>query len=123
MIPEKLTEILRHEGVVAIATLGDAGPHLVNTWNSYVAIGDAGTLLIPAGGMHVTERNVARNAAVLVTFGSREVDGRRGPGAGFLVRGTAAFHADGPRYAALKARFPWARALLEIAVDEVTQTL
>ena len=34
-IPEKLTQVLEKDGVVAIATLGQAGPHMVNTWNSY----------------------------------------------------------------------------------------
>ena len=38
MIPEKLLEILKQEGVVAIATLGQDGPHMVNTWNSYIRI-------------------------------------------------------------------------------------
>jgi hypothetical protein len=52
MIPEKLLEILRQDGVVAIATLGQDGPHLVNTWNSYVRISSDGRLLFPAGYMH-----------------------------------------------------------------------
>jgi len=30
MIPEKLKEVLKHDGVVAIATLGQDGPHMVN---------------------------------------------------------------------------------------------
>ena len=36
MIPEKLLEVLKQDGVVAIATLGQDGPHMVNTWNSYI---------------------------------------------------------------------------------------
>jgi hypothetical protein len=36
MIPEKLLEIMKKDGVVAIATLGKDGPHMVNTWNSYI---------------------------------------------------------------------------------------
>jgi hypothetical protein len=36
MIPDKLQEIMKQDGVVAIATLGTDGPHLVNTWNSYL---------------------------------------------------------------------------------------
>jgi hypothetical protein len=35
MIPEKLPEVLKKDGVVAIAALGKDGPHMVNTWNSY----------------------------------------------------------------------------------------
>ena len=49
MIPEKLTEVLKHDGVVAIATLGQDGPHMVNTWNSYIRITDAERILIPVG--------------------------------------------------------------------------
>ena len=49
MIPEKLREVLKQDGVVAIATLGQEGPHLVNTWNSYIKITSDGRLLIPVG--------------------------------------------------------------------------
>ena len=38
MIPEKLQEIMKKDGVVAIATLGSDGPHMVNTWNSYLIL-------------------------------------------------------------------------------------
>ena len=34
MIPEKLTEVLKHESVVAIITQGVKGAQVVNTWNS-----------------------------------------------------------------------------------------
>lgn len=122
MIPEKMLQVLKHEGVVAIATQGEAGPHLVNTWNSYVQI-SAGRLLIPAGHMNVTEANVAKNNRVLVTMGSREVEGFHGQGTGFLIEGTAAFITSGPQFEAVKKRFTWARAALEITVVSVTQTL
>jgi predicted pyridoxine 5'-phosphate oxidase superfamily flavin-nucleotide-binding protein len=123
MIPEKMMQVLKHEGVVAIATQGDEGPHLVNTWNSYLQVTETGSLLIPAGYMHATEANLAKNPKVLVTFGSREVEGFHGPGTGFLVEGTAVFLSSGPIFDAVKARFPWARAALEITVACVTQTL
>ena len=37
-IPETLLEVLKKDGVVAIATQGPDGPHLVNTWHSYVQV-------------------------------------------------------------------------------------
>ncbi len=122
-IPEKLREVLKHEGVVALATLGQDGPHMVNTWNTYVRVTDDGRMLLPAGFMKQTEANVAFNPEVLITLGSRQVAGRMGPGTGFLVKGTAAFVASGPDYDTLKATFPWMRAVVVVTMRSATQTL
>ena len=86
MIPEKLLEILKQDGIVAIATLGPEGPHMVNTWNSYLRISTDGRLLIPAGYMHRTEANITCNPELLITLGSSNVQGLHGPGAGFLIK-------------------------------------
>ena len=123
MIPEKLLEVLKHDGVVAIATLGQDGPHMVNTWNSYVKITDDGRMLIPAGYMQRTEANIAFNSNVLITVGSSKVAGRLGPGTGFLIKGTAAFITSGPDFDAMKGKFAWARAAVAVTVDSITQTL
>jgi len=122
-VPEKLLEVLKQDGVVAIATLGSDGPHMVNTWNRYVQVADGGRLLIPAGYMRKTEANVAANADVLLTLGSSQVQGKNGPGTGFLVKGKASFVTSGPNFDGVKARYPWARAALVIAVTSATQTL
>lgn len=123
MIPEILLEVLKQDGVVAIATLGKDGPHMVNTWNSYVRITDDGRLLIPAGYMHHTEANIATNSNVLITLGSSKVAGKNGPGTGFLIKGTAAFIFSGPDFDATKKRFAWARAALAVTILSATQTL
>lgn len=123
MIPEKLREVLKQDGVVAIATLGPDGPHMVNTWNSYVQIASDGRLLIPAGYMHLTEANIAFNNNVLITLGSSKVAGNIGPGTGFLIKGTAAFITSGPDFDLLKAKFSWARATLAVTIASATQTL
>jgi hypothetical protein len=123
MIPEKLLEVLKHEGVVAIATQGQDRPHLVNTWNSYVQISSDGRLLIPAGYMQQTEANLARDNQVVITLGSREVEGNHGPGTGFLIKGSAAFVTSGQDFNAVKEKFVWARAALAVAVASATQTL
>jgi predicted pyridoxine 5'-phosphate oxidase superfamily flavin-nucleotide-binding protein len=123
-VPKKLFDVLKHEGVVAIATQGaDGRPHLVNTWNSYVQVTGDELLLIPAGGMNRTQKNVSENTAVLLTLGSREVEGLRGPGTGFLITGTAEFLSTGVEFETVKNKFPWARAALKIAVGAVEQTL
>jgi predicted pyridoxine 5'-phosphate oxidase superfamily flavin-nucleotide-binding protein len=122
-LPETLLEVLKKDGVVAIATLGSDGPHMVNTWNSYVRVSEDGRLLIPAGYFHKTEANITVNNQVLVTLGSSKVQGLQGPGAGFLIKGTAAFLKEGAEYDAMKSRFSWARAALSITVDSATQTI
>jgi predicted pyridoxine 5'-phosphate oxidase superfamily flavin-nucleotide-binding protein len=123
MIPEKMLEVMKHDGVVAIATLGQDGPHMVNTWNSYIKITNDERLLIPAGYMQVTEANIATNNNVLMTLGSSKVAGKNGPGTGFLIKGTAAFMTAGPDFDAIKAKFSWARAALAITILSATQTL
>lgn len=123
MIPEKLREVLGHEGVVAIATLGQDGPHLVNTWNSYIQITEASRLLIPMGYMRRTEANIALNNQVLITMGSREVAGNIGPGTGFLIKGVASIETSGPDFDMVKAKFPWARAVMTVTASSIDQTL
>jgi len=123
MIPDKMREVLKNDGVVAIATLGQDGPHLVNTWNSYVRITDDERLLIPAGYMNLTEANIATNNNVLITVGSSKVAGKNGPGTGFLIKGTAVFITSGPDFEATKARFAWIRAVLAVTINSATQTL
>lgn len=122
MIPEKLAEILKKDGVVAIATFGEDGPHMVNTWNSYIGVSEDGRLLIPAGYMQRTEANIAYNNKVLMTLGSSKVSGLHGPGAGFLIKGTAAFITQGPDFEFLKSKFSWLRATLAVTIDSATQT-
>jgi predicted pyridoxine 5'-phosphate oxidase superfamily flavin-nucleotide-binding protein len=122
-IPDTLLEVLTKDGVVAIATLGPDGPHMVNTWNTYVRVSDDGRLLIPAGYFHKTHANIEFNNKVLVTLGSIKVRGLNGPGTGFLIKGTATFLTAGPEFDATKSLFAWARAVLAIKIDFATQTL
>ena len=122
MIPEKLLEILKQDGVVAIATLGKDGPHMVNTWNSYIRISPDERLFIPAGYMHKTETNIAYNPNVLITLGSSKVQGLRGVN-WFLIEGKASFITSGPDYDFMKEKFSWLRATLAITIDSATQTL
>jgi predicted pyridoxine 5'-phosphate oxidase superfamily flavin-nucleotide-binding protein len=123
MIPEKLLEVLIQDGVVAIATLGQDGPHMVNTWNSYIKITDDERILIPVGYMNRTEANIAFNNNVLITLGSSKVTGTMGPGTGFLIKGTAAFITSGPDFDIMKEKFSWARATLAVTAESITQTL
>lgn len=122
MIPETLLEIMKQDGVVAIATWGRDGPHMVNTWNSYIKVSADGRLFIPAGYMHTTEANIAHNPHVLITMGSSKVKGLHGAGAGFLIKGKAAFITSGPDYDFLKAAYGWLRANVAVTIDSAVQT-
>lgn len=123
MIPEKMLEVLKHEGVVAIVTNGDDGAHIVNTWNSYLNIIDDKRLLVPVGGMKATESNIKHNNKVLMTMGSREVQGFHSMGTGFLINAEATFISQGTEFDDMKQKFPWIRAVLEIKTESITQTL
>ena len=101
---------------VAIATSGPDGPHLVATWGDYVrdlGISD-NRILIPAGRLQKTEENLRRDNRIELLFASRQVQGTRGPGQGCCVSGTACFEFIGPTMDRVKARFPWARAVLVV---------
>jgi hypothetical protein len=122
-IPEKLREVISKDGVVAIATLGEDGPHMVNTWNSYVRFTDDGKMLIPAGFMNRTEANLRYHPAVLITCGSSKVEGNMGMGTGFLIKGTVEWTESGPEFDKMKAVFGWMRAVLVVTIESTTQTL
>ena len=122
MIAEKMLDVLKNEGVVSIVTQSKE-PHVVNTWNSYIKINQEGKLLIPAGRMNTTEDNIKENNKVLLTIGSREVDGFHSKGTGFLIEGRGEFSCQGKDYDTMKEKFPWMRATLVIEMDKITQTL
>lgn len=123
MIPDKMMQVLKCEGVVAVVTMGGDGPHVVNTWNNYIHITQDEHLLIPVGGMVRTEANLETNNNILLTLGSQEVEGNHGPGTRFLAKGAATFVKTGERFDIVKKRFPWARAAMETTILSVTQTL
>lgn len=119
---EKLYEVIKHEGVVAIVSSGNDGPHIVNTWNSYVVI-ENNKMFIPAGGMRKTQKNIEQNNRVLVTLGSKEVMGYKHMGAGFLISGSANFLESGSEFDMMKEKFPFLSRVLEITFETVKQTI
>jgi flavin reductase (DIM6/NTAB) family NADH-FMN oxidoreductase RutF len=123
MLPEKMKEVLTHEGVVAIVTQGEKEPHVVNTWNTFIQVTGDERLLVPVGDMEETEENIARNSKVQVTMGSREVKGLHSDGAGFLVIGDMTFLKEGREFDLVKDKHPWARAAGEIKINKVIETL
>ena len=123
MFTETFKEVISKEGVVSIVTCSDGEAHVVNTWNSYLVAPDDRTLLIPAWKMRKTEEKVLKNNKVLLTAGSKEVEGRIGPGTGFLLEGTARFIKQGPEFDMMKSKFPFLTRVLEVTVTLIKQTI
>lgn len=125
MTDKKLMEVLTTppDAALAIVTQGINEPHVVNSWNSYVQVTSEGKLLIPAGSMSETEKNIEKNKKVQLTISNREVQGKTYKGTGFLIKGTAAFVKEGSDFDTIKAKFPWARAALAITIEAMEQTL
>ena len=122
---EKFIEVLKTppDSALAIVTQGEDGPHVVNSWNSYVILSGQERLLLPAGRMYETEKNVRRDDRVRLTVSNREVQGKAYKGTGFLVTGRARFKTEGEDFETVKKAFPWARAVLVIEVKTTEQTL
>ena len=123
MFTEKFLEVIGKEGVVSIVSWDESGAHVVNTWNSYLVTRGDDRLLIPAAAMRKTEKKTLKNKKVFLTVGSKEVEGRRGPGCGFLIEATAAFIAEGPDFDMMKEKFSFLTRVLEVTVGSLTQTL
>ncbi len=125
MLNEKLLDILSHpaDGAVSIVTAGNDGPHLVNTWNSYITVTPDDKLLIPAYGYNKTEKNLNAHDQVVLSIASREIEGYKGKGTGFIVKGTTRFIKSGEEFNRMKEKFSWVRAVLEITVTDAKQML
>lgn len=123
MLPEKLKKVLSYD-VVSITTWTEAGLHVTNTWNSYTETTDDDRILIPAAGMTSTEEDLAVNANLILTAGTREVEGFNGyKGTGFRITGTAAMIEKGEEFDMMKEKYPFLRKVLEVKVKEAKQLL
>lgn len=125
MLNEKLLDVLSHpsDGAVSIVTNGDDGPHLVNTWNSYIVVTPDDKLLIPAYGFNKTEKNLSVHNDVILSIASKEIEGYKAKGTGFIVKGTTRFIKSGADFERMKEKFSWVRAVLEITVTTAKQML
>lgn len=118
-------EVMEKSEWVAIATAGPDGPHVVATWGEYLRqLGlDGDTLRAPVGRMHKTEANLRHDPRIELLCGTRQVQGARGPGKGCAIVGRAEMQAAGPDFAAVHAKFPWARAALVVHIERVESQL
>ncbi len=119
---DKAKEVIEKTEVVCIGTCGKDGPHLVATWGDYIrtiGIQDPGTIVIPAGGYLKTEENLSTNDRVEVIIASKEVEGTRSMGKGYLFSGRGEIQESGELADRAKSKYPWARGALVIHVEEI----
>ena len=92
---QKFLDVMKDEGPVTIVTINANPASVVNTWMSYVKVDeDNNRLYLPAAGMHSIENDFVQDNYVLLTMGSKKVEGTAGSGAGFHVKGTGKFLAE-----------------------------
>ncbi|BAQ57663.1 hypothetical protein [Lactobacillus acetotolerans] len=121
---QKFLDVMAHEGPVTIVTINAHPASVVNTWMSYVKVDQKNNALyIPAAGMHSIENDFKQDNTVLLTVGSKEVEGTEGPGAGFHITGKGSFLNDGPEYIEMKKKFPWIREVLKVNIDKIDQKI
>ena len=110
---------------IAIVTNGEDGPHVVGTWGEYVRElhSTAETIVVPAGGYHQTEKNLAKDDRITLLIASRRVQGSSGPGQACEIRGTAELLTAGPMVEEVQKSFPWARGALVISVGQIALQL
>jgi len=123
MFTDRFREVISKEGLVAIVSCSDGEAHVVNTWNSYLVTPDDKRLFIPAWKIRKTEKKTLKNNKVLLTVGTKEVNGRMGPGTGYLLEGTARFISSGPEFDMMKDKFSFLTRVLEVTVTSMVQTL
>lgn len=125
MLNEKLLAILSHpsDGAITMVTNGEDGPHLVNTWNSYIVVTPDDKLLIPAAGYNKTERNLGVDNHITLSIASKEIQGYQSKGTGFIANGTTRFVKSGEDFDRMKEKFSWIRAVLEITLTSAKQML
>ncbi|MDA8146943.1 MAG: pyridoxamine 5'-phosphate oxidase family protein [Thermaerobacter sp.] len=124
MLDATAKSVLEGCEVVAIATQGPDGPHLVATWGEYVRrLGIAERLLIPVGTLRATEENLSRDPRVVLLAGSLRVPGRAGPGQGVRLTGPGRIVTAGADAERVRQAFPWARGALAVQVTRVESLL
>ena len=80
-------------------------------------------ILIRAAWFHKTQKNVDQNNRVILTLGSREVQGKMGMGTGFVIDETAKFLTSGHDFEQMKEKFSFLTRVLEITPESVRQTI
>ena len=125
MLSKTFFEVIKHEGVVSVTSWGSSNdPHVRCTWNSFLRITEDERILAPIAGFTSVQEDMVKNDKVILTLGSREVEGFNGyQGTGFLIEGRARFLDAGEEFDQMKEDYPFMNKLLEVTVESQKQLL
>lgn len=125
MLSKTFFEVIQNEGVVSITSWGSGDqPNVRCTWNSYLRITKDERILAPIAGFTSVQGDVSKNDRVILTLGSREVEGFNNyQGTGFLIEGRARFTDCGAEFEQMQKEYPFMNKLLEITVESAKQLL
>ncbi len=123
MFDSRFMDVVAREGVVSIVSCADNEAHVANTWNSYLSFTDDQKILIPVYGMVKTRKKTEKNSRLLLTLGTKEIEGKMGPGTGYLIEGTGEFLREGTAFDKVKEQFSWANRVLVVSPQSVKQTI
>lgn len=125
MLSKTFFEVIQNEGVVSITSWGSGDqPNVRCTWNSYLRITKDERILAPIAGFTSVQGDVSKNDRVMLTLGSREVEGFNNyQGTGFLIEGRARFTDCGVEFEQMQKEYPFMNKLLEITVESAKQLL
>jgi len=124
MNTELLKKILMDEtdAAATLVTTSNGEAHIANTWNSYIVMKDEKTLLVPVGGMTITEKNLESNTMMKLSVSSRSVQGFHYPGTGLVIEAHAKVIKEGVDVEEMKTVHPWIRGILQIEMYDIQQT-
>ena len=97
MFDERFMLVAGKEGVVSIVSCSNNEAHVVNTWNTYLIFPGENRILIPVYGMRKTQQKVEENNTVLLTLGTKEVEGKKRTWHRLPYQGNSKVHESGPR--------------------------
>lgn len=125
MLSKTFFEVIQNERVVSITSWGSGDqPNVRCTWNSYLRITKDERILAPIAGFTSVQGDVSKNDRVMLTLGSREVEGFNNyQGTGFLIEGRARFTDCGAEFEQMQKEYPFMNKLLEITVESAKQLL
>jgi hypothetical protein len=123
MFTDSFLTVIGMDGLVSLVIMVNNEPYVAMAWNSDIVTTHDGRFLIPITTVEDSADLILHSNVVLLTVGSKEVDGRNGVGCGFLIKGRANSLSTGAEWDMMTARFSVSICVLEVVITSIKQTL